>query len=271
MPVCGRVGRISRLGDYHGALRFHQICAGFPDPALSSFPCLTYILKGIHCSKPDHQRKHRLPITIDILNKLHEVWSQAPVDFNRVMLWAACCLGFFGFLRSGEFTCSTSDSHEFVLTPADITVDSRSDPILLTIHLRHSKTDPFGVGCRVFVGWTGSNLCTVAAVLHYLSFRPESSGRPLFIFDNGSPLSRVLLVQHLRSALSQAGIATQLYSGHSFRVGAATAAARVGFSDSFIQTLGRWKSSAFMSNIRTPLAGLASVAAELVHTFLSLP
>ena len=79
-------------------------------------------------------------------------------------------------------------------------------------------------------------------------------------------LSRVLLVQHLRSALSQAGIATQLYSGHSFRIGAATAVAPAGFSDSFIQTLGRWKSLAFMSYIYTPPADLASVAAELVRT-----
>ena len=101
-------------------------------------------------------------------------------------------------------------------------------------------------------------------MLSYLAIRPPVPG-PLFCFQNGTPLSRVHLVHHLRDALSQAGVDTAHNAGHSFRIGAATAAAQAGFSDSFIKTLGRWKSSAFVAYIRTPPEEVIAVAKELAR------
>ena len=86
---------------------------------------------------------------------------------------------------------------------------------------------------------------------------------PMFIRENGTPLTRVYLVAAVRSALSQAGINVQGYSGHSFRIGAAAAAA--GLSDSLIQSLGRWKSSAFMTYIQTPPEQLIAVSSQLLN------
>ena len=44
----------------------------------------------------------------------------------------------------------------------------------------------------------------------------------------------------IRSALSRAGINAKPYSGHSFRIAAATTAALCGVQDSLIKVLGRW-------------------------------
>lgn len=254
------------IRSYLSAVRYYQISAGLPDPALTSFPKLPYILKGIRKSTPDCARGKRLPITPDILRKIYTVWAQCPVSQDKVMLWAACCMGFFGFMRAGEFTCSSpGQSVGPTLSVADVSIDSRDDPQVLLVHLRHSKTDPFGAGVYLHLGHSGDDtLCPVTAVLGYLARRPPALG-PLFIFEDGSPLTRVRLVSHLREALMRVGINSKNFSGHSFRIGAATTAARAGFSDSFIQTLGRWKSAAFRTYIRTPPEDLQAVAARLTR------
>ena len=47
------------------------------------------------------------------------------------------------------------------------------------------------------------------------------------------------------------------FSGHSFRIRAAIAAAKLGVSNSMIKVLGRWNSSAFTGFMRTPWKQLA--------------
>ena len=151
-----------------------------------------------------------------------------------------------------------------MLAAADIAVDSHVSPSHLSVHLRQTKTDPFGAGVTIHLGATGDSLCPIAAVLGYLAVRPSAPG-PLFLFEDGSTLSRPRLVQALRQALHRAGVDDSGYSGHSFRVGAATTAAQAGLSDSLIQLLGRWKSSAYSLYIRTPWQRLASVPSSLVR------
>ena len=87
--------------------------------------------------------------------------------------------------------------------------------------------------------------------------------RVLFHFQDGTPMSRTRLCQEPRQALTAAGIDTAGYSGHSFHIGVATTATQAGFSNSLIQALGRWKSSAFQEYIRTDTATLTSISAKL--------
>ena len=127
----------------------------------------------------------------------------------------AFCLGFFGFMRSGEFT--TSPSHrldECTLSVTDVCVDSRQNPQVLTVLLRRNKTDQHGNGTHLHLGRTGTSLCPVSVVLAYLAIRPSSPG-PLFVFQDGTPLSRTQLDSHLKEALSCIGETTANYSGHS--------------------------------------------------------
>ena len=135
-------------------------------------------------------------------------------------------------------------------------------PQVLSILLRRSKTDPFGAGTYMYISWTGTVTCPVSALLPYLAIRPQNPG-PLFIFRDGTPLSRQPPVVHLRTALKGIGVDVVNYSDHSFRIGAAFTTARAGFSDSFIQTLGKWKSEAFTTYLRTPVEDLVAASARL--------
>ena len=83
------------------------------------------------------------------------------------------------------------------------------------------------------IGATNQSVCPVTALLGYLAKHPKRSG-PLFIFQDGSTLSRERLVSSLCQVLSDVGVSTAQYSRHSFRIGAATTAAKLGVPDSLI-------------------------------------
>ena len=67
----------------------------------------------------------------------------------------------------------------------------------------------------------------------------------------------------MREALQLSGVDITQYSGHSFRIGAASTAAAVGIEDSLIKTLGRWESTAYLSYVRVPQDRLAGVSKQL--------
>lgn len=250
---------------YLSALRFFHINLLGTDPSLPDMARLHYTVRGLSRLQPASNRPTRLPITLDILETLFRVWSAESPTYDRVMLWAACSLGFFAFLRAGEFTVTSGTPHQTVLAPSDIQVDSTSNPTYLTVNLRTSKTDPFGQGCTLYIGKTDSRTCPVTAILAYLSLRSSAAG-PLFIHEDGTPLLRSELVSAVRSALTSAGLEVSRFTGHSFRIGAATSAALAGLPDSLIQTLGRWKSSSFLRYIRTPPQTLLGISQRIMSS-----
>ena len=122
---------------------------------------------------PTHslQRQPRHPITPEILQVLLESWARWPPNrqYDVSKLWAACCTAYFGFMRAGEFTCPSLQSFTpRMLCPADVSVDSHQVSTMVSIHLRHSKTDQFGNGVCIHLGRTGQAICPVAAILGYL-------------------------------------------------------------------------------------------------------
>ena len=78
----------------------------------------------------------------------------------------------------------------------------------------------------------------------YLTIRDPRPG-PFFLTHENIPLSKGMFASEMRKALSICGIEQGAYLGHTFRIGAATAAAQAELSDSLIQILGRWNSGAF--------------------------
>ena len=133
---------------------------------------------------------------------------------------------------------------------------------MIRIHLKFSKCDQLGQGVHVFLGHTDNELCLVVALLNYITQRGDHVG-PFFCSHAHSPLTKQQLVAKVREALTTTGVNCTGYSGHSFRIGAATATARARIPDSTIQALGRWSSAAFLRYIRTPHDQLAGVSRTL--------
>lgn len=250
------------ISTYLSGLRHLQVSAGFQPPDRSEWPRLQYVLKGITRSQPQAGIR-RLPITAAIMSQLQLALPQACAgQMEAKLLWAACCMGYFGFMRSGEFTSDkTADP---AVQSTDVAVDSHESPKIVRIRLRRAKTDPFGRGVDIFVSRTGTALCPVSAILNYLAVRPGGEG-PLLVHADGSPLTRDQFVQKVKKALKIAKIDPSSYSGHSFRIGAASAAAAAGVPAYFIKMLGRWESEAYHLYIRTPRESLAAVSQLIAH------
>lgn len=244
---------------YLSAVRALHIEQGFPDPLVDCLR-LQRVLRGIRRSQGD-SKVARHPVTDYTLLAIFKFMDLSTHD--HCMLWAACNLAYFGFLRSSEFTVPNlaSYSQEVHLSLAGIAIDSHVAPTCLRISLKASKTDPFRKGCFIHIGKGSYPLCAIQSLVAYLAIRGNRDG-PLFLFQDGRPLSRASLTDWLRKTLCLAGI-PGTFSSHSFRIGAATVAARNGVPDHLIQALGRWSSSAYQLYIRTPSESLARLSSQL--------
>jgi len=160
------------------------------------------------------------------------------------MLWAASTTNFFSFCRSGEITTPSENAAESHLSFEDLRPDHPIHPRSLSLRIKHSKTDQECQGFTVAIGRTGDDLCPVTALLRLSSIAGQPSRFPVPVED-GVPLAKPKFVSEVRAALSMANLPVHQFTGHNLRMGAATTAAMAGIQDSTIQTLGRWKSSAY--------------------------
>ena len=253
---------------YLSATRGMHISLGFPDPRCSSsLPILRRIQAGIQrvqAQRGSPSRRIRLPITPTILDRLREQWERGQ-NPERLALWAVSALCFAGFFRLGELL-PTADSRTALgscLQWGDVAVDSELAPSMLRVHLRVSKCDQFGRGANIYVGKADGPRCPVVAVVAYMAARGPTAG-PFFCNQQGRPMLKTYFIAELRKALTAAGLDQTAFAGHSFRIGAATAAAQAGVPDSTIQILGRWSSAAFLTYIRTPQHQLASLTKNIM-------
>lgn len=219
-------------------LMLQDLAAPFQDEHL---PRLQLLLQGIKRISSQTSTPHpHLPITPSILRQLFEVLNHNLSDPDATMLWAPMNLCFFGFLRSVEICCPSETSYDpsWHLCLRDVSIDSITRTNTIYVTIKASKNDPFQLGVTITVSRTADTVCPVKALLPYLAIRGTQAG-PLFQFASGGFLTRAKFVATVRQLLAATKFNPELYSGHSFCIGAATTAASVGLQDNVIQTLGR--------------------------------
>ena len=201
------------------------------------------------------------PVTADLKHIIQR--SLGTHNSKHDMLWAACCLGFFGFLRAGEFTVNSIFEPSIHLTTQELQVDAEVNPSSLSICIITSKTDPFRQRCFIYLGRAQAPFCPGSAVFAYLHLQGPSSD-PLFIVTHVRPLTCSRQSSFVQSVLQEAGIPGQ-FSGHSFRIQAATTAARCSIPDHLIKTMCRLTSDAYQLYVRTPVESSLEVSARLLQ------
>lgn len=226
---------------YLSGIQYHSVRHGYQSN-IAAMDQLYYLLRGIRRSQGNsHMRPRRAPITIsNMYSLLNFIRASQYHPTDQLMLRSAVTLAFFGLLRSAEYTSPSPSTFDLTVTllPSDVSI--LPDMSMLYVHIKASKTDPFKSGCTIRIATTNNVLCPVQAFHDFITVHPGPH-RPLFIFNNGSFLTRLDITNLLLAALpSNTNLNT-----HSFRIGGASAAASAGVPDSTIQVLGRWSSNAF--------------------------
>lgn len=258
---------ISTIESYLAGLRHYRLMAD-PScmfPSLQS-PHMKVLLRGIKRvqAQQGSPPQVRLPITRSIMVRIKEQLAVDSSSYRNNLVWAACCMGFFGFLRCAEFLLPDGVQFDASvhLSLADIRLVQVEPQWYVEVRIKASKTDQFRRGAQVILGATGSSLCPVAALLRYLSMRGGAPGA-LFQQQDGCPLRRSMFVRLVQEAISAAGMQGSHFNGHSFRIGAASAASAAGVPETTIKILGRWRSMAYQQYIRPAAQELAQVSADL--------
>jgi len=151
--LCGYVAFLAKEGlkhtsikSYLSAVRYMEITLGLPDPFAVSMPRLEQVLKGIKVWQGRQGRNkpnQKLPISPEILRQMKSLWLPHERDPTFIMLWAACCICFFGFLRSGELTVPSQFGYDPAthLSIRDVAVDDHEHPTMVQLSLKSSKTN----------------------------------------------------------------------------------------------------------------------------------
>ena len=218
-----------------------------PDrPSIFAAHPLKAVLRGIQKTQGS-SRLSRQPITGQIFRDLSDILSTSPFGVGpSLVLKAAIHLSFFGFLRPGEV--SRASCHAPVLLRGSLA----RFPEHYELQLPNNKTRQIGQGFVVKYYRTHNSWCPVE-VLDSLDRLFTSSPRdsPLLPFPT-HPITSKQFIGHVRILLANLHLDPVRFSGHSFRIGAASAASKQGVPSYIIKHMGRWSSSCYSRYIPEP-------------------
>ena len=189
--------------------------------------------------------KQKLPISI---NMLYQIYSCLDQSYNSCLIWSAMTLGHFGLLRSARNSLIRVSISYLEMLDSKKLPDG-TDYMVVTI--KSSKTDRQNRGFSVIIGCNEHVVCAYCAMQIYIAKRSMLAGsdRPLYMYENGTSLTKALLVKHTKLYLSLVGYNPEEYSGHSYRIGGATTAA------------------AYQHYIRAPVELLVGISNKITNRF----
>ena len=140
----------------------------------------------------------------------------------------------------------------------------------VTFTVPSAKNDKFGTGHRFTYetlqpGDTVSAFDLAQDMFNFAKRAKPRSADPFLSIDGRKQIKYDKFSATLKRMVAVQGFDPEKFSTHSLRIGGATALAAAGIPDSTIQTLGRWKSLAFLAYIRTSIATLQRALLSMIN------
>ena len=185
-----------------------------------------------------------MPITPHILKQMFSLLDLSKL--SNLALWCSYLVAFYGLFRKANVVPESSppDPRQ-TLTRSNIHLDRVSR--IVYIHVTFSKTIQF---CQrdLFIPIPSNEDPALDLFRHMerlMDTVSAPSSAPAFSYSATSFITYKMFTECLKSLLSKAGLAPNLYSGHSFRRGGASFLHEVGCSILQIQAAGDWSSQCF--------------------------
>lgn len=220
----------AQVKPYLAAIRAKHLDAGFEDP--TDAHQIRMIAEGGMrlAAKEKPWPKEREPLPLSALRNF-VARHQGNQGFEHIRDAALVALGLRAMLRPGELVALRQDDVRFTNSS-------------LMLRLRTSKADQRGERKPLTIVAVNSPCCPVFLLHNYLRIRAKfPDSLPLFISKIGSPLS-VSAVSSVVARMAQEDGLSGSFSGHSLRIGGASAAVEGGLSLEQIRAIGGWKSDA---------------------------
>lgn len=154
------------------------------------------------------------------------------------MFKAMFLFAFSTFARIGELVAVRDIPQEHILQLNDVSLTSVQGEIKEAVVSFRKFKHNIKEGAKV-VRFTDENTnsseTAIICLVNFLQLKPKLS-RPLFCLATGNCSLDHILIRSFKNVLTS----VSWIVGHSFRIGAATAAAKRSWSDSRIEEAGRW-------------------------------
>ena len=273
--IARRGVRAATADCYLSAIRQAHMARGVNPPNMRSELVKSVLKGGRNVNTIEDRtegRPSRLPVTISMMKLIKaELGNSNHSYMNKRLLWLVCSLNFYGCFRVHETLARVEGKFDpaFTLLAEDVelkevNIDGKKET-LIQLKLKSPKEDRVGRMTYVDVYETGGILCPVRAYKKWKDTNPPcEDGLPAFRLDSGVPLTGRKLNAEMKKCLKN-HIPYELgtVTSHSFRSGMASLMGELGYSDTEIQAMGRWSSSAFESYIKLPRRKRSEMARDI--------
>ena len=232
----------STIRTYLSAISYFHKINEQEDPTNSYF--VKQVLKGATRSNKlvsKQLKPFSKTLLLRVFNNIEKLYA---FRYEQYLYKALLSLSYYACLRAGEAVISNSDNHTLHLDNIDIVSNN-------SITLKFKSYKHCNSPTTKFIINPASNtiICPVKNLSNFLALRPNSPG-PLFIFIDGTPVTRTHYSEFIKYAVNFIGLDPSNYNTHSVRIGRATDLALSGVSHDIIKRTGRWSSSAYLNYIR---------------------